>query len=150
MKYLKLIISQVALVTIILIGYSFWKYPYFRENIATFIKLSTTNIPEPLTELYFEKHLELPNTIVDNERVDFSFTIHNLEHSSVKYLYLIYVEDDKGKKVIEKGEVSINHEDYSTINIALPSLDNVRTKVVVQLSGITTQQISFWMEPRQW
>lgn len=141
-------ISQILLVLLSLTIYSVWRYPDLRTNIQETWRLSTTSVPETLTELYFENHLDLPKAISESGTTDFSFTIHNLENKSVEYAYLIYAKNENGEMVLSKDKVTIDHDQSKTVSVNIPVNDNIRTKIIIQLTGVSTQQIAFWMEAR--
>lgn len=93
------------------------------------------------TELYFIN--DLPKTIKINERYDFSFAIHNLEHKKMTYNYAIYYN----KKKIDQGYVNLNHDETTTITrsfIAKKKLENPLIPISVQLLN-TNQEIHFWV-----
>ncbi|MEM4638011.1 MAG: hypothetical protein QXK76_03265 [Candidatus Woesearchaeota archaeon] len=52
----------------------------------------TKPAPEKFTELYFNNHKELPKYIDLNEKYNYSFTIHNLEHEEKNYSINITTE----------------------------------------------------------
>jgi hypothetical protein len=66
---------------------------------------------EPLTELYFENHAELPKHIFLNKSYNLSFTIHNLEYQDMNYEYIIEVFDENGTFMNE-----INKQSFSLAN----------------------------------
>jgi len=51
---------------------------------------------EPLTEVYFENHTELPKHLFLNQSYDFTFTVHNLEEQDMNYEYIIESYDENG------------------------------------------------------
>lgn len=114
------------------------------------VTLATTVKPETFTELYFENHINLPNTIVLGKENSFKFTIHNLENKDMAYPYEVYIKcQDTGcngqKQIIDQGSISIKNNQYKTIsedyNIELPTN---RVMVVVNLIN-KNQQIDFWI-----
>ena len=73
---------------------------------------------EPLTELYFENHTELPKHLFLNKEYSFSFTIHNLEYQDINYDYSIEVFDEKENFMFEldKGSFLLADNESWTIN----------------------------------
>lgn len=119
-------------------------------NIPTIKNLLTQYhlLPEPekLTELYFEKHLELPNRIEIGKEQKFSFTIHNLEYAETIYAYNISSQDNENLTEIASGEAKLAHEEFKTFDITYQlATASGRTKVSVTLPE-QDQQIHFWLE----
>lgn len=114
-------------------------------SLTRAIRLSTTRLPENLTELYFEDHLNLPKFISPDKQTEFKFTIHNLENQRVDYVYQI-IKDVAGDQVIlEENEVGIDHDNFVTIDKIIGPFDNERTKIIINLP-VQDQSISFWLE----
>lgn len=111
--------------------------------------LATTVKPETFTELYFEDHINLPKAAIKNKVNDFKFTIHNLEYKTMTYPYTIYAEVDGIKQELDKGSVTLRHDDYRTIleSFSLVS-DAKRAKITVLLTD-KNQSIHFWMGESQ-
>ena len=149
MKIIKIVVGQVIVVVLALTIYSIWSYPDLRTSIKDTWRLATTRIPENLTELYFEDHLNLPKTVPDSESVPYAFTIHNLENKRVEYTYVIYAKNEKGSIILTKDQITIDHDKYETIKVSVPPSENIRTRIVVQLTGESTHEIAFWMEARK-
>jgi len=107
--------------------------------------LATTVKPETFTELYFEKHLSLPNKVTLFKENNFNFTIHNLENKDMEYPYEVYIDVNGEKQMINKSSVLIKNNEYKIISedftITIPMQ---RVKVVVNLIN-KNQQIHFWM-----
>lgn len=51
---------------------------------------------EQFTELYFNNPASLPSEAVRGSKIDFSFTIHNLEGADKDYTYSVYFTDATG------------------------------------------------------
>jgi hypothetical protein len=109
------------------------------------IDLATTKKPETLTELYFENHASLPKTIERHTNYSFTFTIHNLEYKAMQYPYVVYLEANNKKIVLDEGLVSLKDGGYTSITEEFGPLKLVRMKITVELAG-RNQPISFWME----
>lgn len=71
--------------------------------------------PERFTELYFENHTNLPKTIVKNETISFSFTIHNMEGKDMEYPYVVYFKNNYGTTTVEKNTALVKDNEYKTI-----------------------------------
>jgi len=71
---------------------------------------------EPLTELYFENHTELPKYIFLDKNYSFSFTVHNLEEQDMNYEYIIefYDEEENFIKEINKKEFFLENNESET------------------------------------
>ena len=130
------IVSGIGLV----VGYSF----------APEVKNSFTPIPEKFTELYFENHLDLPKIMKPDEEQDFSFTIHNLEHTQMNYVVSLTAEPEltpDNSFLIDQVAVPLEHDQSETIQqtFKLPELMSQRVKVTVQLLYLD-QTIHFWVD----
>ncbi len=145
----KIIIGQVITVVIALTIYSIWTYPDLRASIKDTWRLATTRIPESLTELYFEDHLNLPKTIPETEPLPFSFTVHNLENKTVGYKYIVYAITENGSTILSKEEFTLDHDKYETVKTSVSPIENIRTRIVAQITGDSTHEIAFWMEARK-
>jgi hypothetical protein len=73
---------------------------------------------EPLTELYFENHTELPSNISLNSPQSFSFTIHNLEYQKMGYNYTVnaYNENDALLFSLDSDNVVLENNETKTIS----------------------------------
>ncbi len=101
--------------------------------------------PEKFSELYFERHMELPQTSNQNEQIPFRFTLHNLENKVMEYKYQITAETtSSGKLLLDEGFIRLAHNDMKTID-ANPMISSVsgRTKIEVSLPD-QQQNIHFW------
>lgn len=104
-------------------------------------------LPEPVrfSELYFENHMNLPQTSKQNEQLPFRFTLHNLENKTIEYKYQITAETtSSGKLLLDEGFIQLVHDDLETID-ANPMVTSVsgRTKIEVNLPD-QQQNIHFW------
>lgn len=92
---------------------------------------------EPLTEVYFENHTQLPNIIQLDKTYNYSFTIHNLEHQKMRYTYSVDMYSEEGEWIDSLGsdEIILLHDE-------MVKVDNVfnfgypinRTKIVVNVT----------------
>ncbi|MBR9705433.1 hypothetical protein GOV14_00195 [Candidatus Pacearchaeota archaeon] len=69
---------------------------------------------EPLTEVYFEEHSELPKHIFANQTYNFSFTIKNQEYDDIDYVYNITVADASKGYDLEKGQIMLKDKQSKT------------------------------------
>lgn len=72
---------------------------------------------EPLTELYFENHTELPKYLFLNKLYNYSFTVHNLEYQDMKYNYEVnaYDENDTFLYKMDSGEIYLADNETKTV-----------------------------------
>jgi len=107
---------------------------------------------EPLTEVYFENHTELPKHLFLNQGYDFVFTVHNLEEQDMNYEYNIGVFDEEGKFMFEvgSGEFFLENEGAETFTqdfMFLEVFDRARINVqVVKIPGDEKP----WFEKKLW
>jgi hypothetical protein len=108
--------------------------------------LALTHQPEPLTELYFEDHTNLPQTIELGEKQSFRFTIHNLEYTPTTYTYEISSIDDVSNITFATGSTTLAHDAFATTAVQyIESTTSGRVKIQVSLVG-RDQSIHYWME----
>ena len=71
---------------------------------------------EPLTELYFENHANLPKNIEVGKKYSFVFTIHNLEYRDMNYTYNVSAFDNEGNLIFEldKGDIFLKNNESKT------------------------------------
>jgi len=115
---------------------------------------------EPLTELYFENHTELPKTLKIGEECRFAFTIHNLEYIDMNYTYEITAEYRNEKRVINTDNVFLADNESKMINEKFKLNEHFeRAKINVKLIKLTenpmqkdpnlkniTINIHFWVD----
>jgi uncharacterized membrane protein len=96
---------------------------------------------EPLTELYFNNHENLPKTVEPNKLYKFSFTINNLEYKNMTYNYIV-----KGYNMtIDNNNVTLeNNQSASIIEYFLMPENFTRTNITVTIKN--NQSIHFWVE----
>jgi hypothetical protein len=82
---------------IFIFGGLFFAYQFGPEIYAQLNRWKLIPANEHFTELYFENHLNLPKYIVPNRKMNFSFTIHNLEGHKTVYHYTVYAVSSDGK-----------------------------------------------------
>jgi hypothetical protein len=73
---------------------------------------------EPLTEVYFEDHLEIPAQVRSNDIQEFSFVVRNLEYRDVRYYYNVGVFGENGEllKSIDAGSVELEHDESLSLD----------------------------------
>lgn len=71
---------------------------------------------EPLTELYFENHTQLPKNIFLNKDYNFSFTLNNLEYKEMNYKYEVNAEYNNKIEKIDDNFILLNNNESKTIN----------------------------------
>jgi hypothetical protein len=101
---------------------------------------------EPLTELYFNNHLELPSEASVGEPVHFSFTIHNLEGREMEYEYAIEVSYNDSSRFIIEDVISVGEGEYAEIAKSVTFVepfDRAKVEVLLESKG---QSIHFWVD----
>jgi len=113
-----------------------------------FIVLSKIPIGiEPLTELYFNNHTNLPSTIEPSKAYSFSFTINNLEYKNMTYNYVIIAEyDNKSTNIDNKYVALVNNQSVSIPETFLIPENFTRAKILVTIKG--SQTIDFWVNQK--
>lgn len=81
--------------------------------------------PERITELYINKHTELPTTYRPGQQQNISFTIHNIEFATIEYNYVIIQlsEDKTVSNTLEQGKISLNQDQSEAIDKTITMLD---------------------------
>ena len=133
-----LILAMSFFVGLLRVAYSI---PQAKEAIA----LATTKKAETFTELYFENHISLPKIIKRYEFYNFTFTLHNLEQRDMEYSYVIYVQRDNEKIILNKGKAYVKSDEYKSVREDFGPLKNLRSKIVVEIIN-KNQSIHFWIE----
>jgi hypothetical protein len=101
--------------------------------------------PETMTELYFDNNANLPGTVTNNQAISFSFVIHNLEMTDYQYVYRVFVEANRTKRIIDSGHVLVKNNQYYVKNEKFNLTQaSGRQEVVVELTN-KQQSIDFWI-----
>jgi len=106
--------------------------------LAIFL-LVLTQIPlgiEPLTEMYFENHTDLPKYLFLDKPYDFSFTVHNLEYQKMRYVYTINAYDENNTLLykLNSGNFILENNESKTIYEEFTKKEHFdRTKIVVDI-----------------
>lgn len=114
------------------------------------IKTALTPRPENFTELFFEKHLELPKIIKQGQVNSFAFTIHNVEYKTMTYPIEVSYEDEVAtgsSNILERSQVTLAHDESKTIPVSyiIPTSVQTRDKITVKLVNLD-QTIHFWVQ----
>lgn len=100
--------------------------------------------PEKLTELYFNDNANLPVSATSNQVVGFAFVIHNLETSDYQYAYVVSVNANDARRIVDSGNVLVKNNQYYLKNERFYLMNSSgRQKVVVELTN-KQQSIGFW------
>ena len=73
---------------------------------------------EPLTEVYFEDHINLPSSLPAGEIRIFSFSVNNLEYQDMRYWYNVSIFDVDGSfvKMVNFGNFELEHNESLTLS----------------------------------
>jgi len=102
--------------------------------------------PEKFTELYFNDSANLPNSATNNQVISFAFVIHNLEATDYLYVYVVSVNANGTRQVVDSGSVLVKNNQYYVKDEKINLMNSPgRQEVVVELTNIR-QSIDFWIE----
>jgi hypothetical protein len=112
--------------------------------------------PERLTELYYEKHTELPTTYAPDMQQSYSFTVHNLEYRTTAYKYEVMEqsEDSSQRRVLSSGSFALEHDRSRTTAITISPIDfGPRVKIVTTINKNVSdndgnESIHYWVTRR--
>ncbi len=92
-------------------------FAFFQKSTIIYLldKYKLIPRPETFSELYFSDHLSLPKTINQNEPINYSFVIHNLEASDKNYPYKIYYISGDEYKLLNEGQELVKQNETKTI-----------------------------------
>lgn len=124
----------------------FLSNPIRQQIIKNYWQQTTQTNTEPFTELYFEHSDELPLSPLVASNQTYNFIIRSFESKPTIYTYMINQITKGEQKMIGSGQVELMPSQQRLVPITLPEIKNVRTEIVVVLTGETTQHISFWLE----
>jgi hypothetical protein len=73
---------------------------------------------EPLTEVYFENHTQLPSSVELGKLYNYSFSVHNLEHQRMRYVYTIDLIDENNTLLfnMDSGEFVLAHDESMIVD----------------------------------
>lgn len=105
---------------------------------------------ERFTELYFEKHLELPKKASFNTTYPFSVVIHNLEGRPFTYQLEAIAQDESSPIITQtfyKADVTLGSRETRVIpmQLRLPAIFSEKVKISIFLRNVD-QSIHFWTE----
>lgn len=102
--------------------------------------------PERFTELYLEDHLALPRSYNPKRNNSFTFTVHNLEHKPMDYVYVVEAISTESARIISRGNFRLEHDGYKSVTAKIASTEaQVRTKINISLEN-KDQSIHFWVD----
>jgi len=103
---------------------------------------------EPLTELYFTQHLELPKTIEVNKTYNFSFSVHNLEYEPIIYKYEVTGEYNNKTVQFDINSIGLDNNQTKTIDETFKINEHFdRAKISVNLLN-RQEVIHFWVDEK--
>jgi len=141
----RLIVKIILLIFVICSVIGLVKFINIPSSIKETFALATTIKPETFTELYFEDHLNLPKMIERHTEYSFVFTVHNVESKDVDYPYVVYLQRDNQKIILDQGNLNLKDNEYKSVKEDFGPLKILGLKIVVELVN-ENQNISFWME----
>jgi len=105
---------------------------------------------EPLTELYFEEHTELPRHVFLDKEYNFSFSVVNLEYRGMDYEYSVVAEVGEETRELDSGVISLWHEENGTIEESF-SFDEgfEKAKIVVNIEKVPIGEEP-WFKKKLW
>jgi hypothetical protein len=99
--------------------------------------------PEKLTELYFNNNADLPGTAT--QVIRFAFVIHNLETTDYQYVYVVSVNANGTRHIVDSGNVLVKNNQYYVKNEQFKSYHAPGSQeVVIELTN-KQQSIDFWI-----
>ena len=106
-------------------------------------EFSIENDEDKFTELFFEKHTNLPYKISQGKIYSFAFTVNNHEQMDMAYPYEVFITLADEKFLLDKGVISVKDSESHTKKIEFRINDPfLQTKVTVSLPE-QDQQINF-------
>lgn len=110
---------------------------------------------EPLTELYLEKHTELPKNVFLNKTYNFSFTTHNLEYQDVQYDYIVNAYDVNNALLfsIDSGSFALANNESKSVNVDYKfdsSFNRAKIQVIITKNLIGAPEFKrklWWPDP---
>jgi len=101
--------------------------------------------PEKLTELYFNNNAQLPSTATSSQGISFTFVIHNLETTDYQYVYVVSVNVNGTRRIVDSGNVQVKDSHYFVKNENFNLTNRSGSQnVVVELTN-KRQSIDFWI-----
>jgi len=66
---------------------------------------------EPLTEVYFENHTNLPRNVFLNKTYNFEFTVHNLEYMDMPYTFIVSREYNNKTEILDRADFFLKNNE---------------------------------------
>jgi hypothetical protein len=104
--------------------------------VAYQVKISTTEMPEKLTELYFDNPDTLPTTVKPNQPVTIRYHIHNLEYQGTAYQVRVSLVTNGKVSTIEQKAFTLPSSASVDIPVTFtPTASGTNYELVVNLIG---------------
>lgn len=130
----------VILVVGMLIFFNLNRAPIYNE----LVNLDLIPKPEKLTELYFNNNANLPGSATSNQVISFAFVIYNLETTDYQYAYVVSVNANGTRHIVDSGNVLVKNNQYYVKNEQFNLMNSPGSQeVVVELTN-KQQSIDFW------
>ena len=104
---------------------------------------------EPLSEVYFENHTQLPTIVFLNRTYNYTFSVHNLEYREMNYTYNITADYLGISSILDQGSFSLADNETRTISEYFNFGGSFqRAKIIVYVTKDTGEviDIHFWVE----
>ena len=113
--------------------------------------------PERLTELYFIHNAHLPVVLKPGKTQAVGFTIHNLEHQTTTYRYVVAAIAPAKEQILGEGTATLAHDAFRDVSrtFVVPKLGpRLEIRISLEYSGIPlgqdsarpeTQAIHYWV-----
>lgn len=139
------LVSLLLLGVILVVGVIF----YFNINRANiYNELGNLDLipkPEKITELYFNNSANLPSSATSNRVISFAFVIHNLEMTGYQYDYMVSVNLNGKRHIVDSAKVLVKNNRYYVKNEIFNLMNSPgRQEVLVELVNLH-QSIDFWI-----
>ena len=139
-KLASLLMIGVTLVVGMLIFFNLNRASIYNELVS----LDLIPKPEKLTELYFNDNANLPDSATGNQVISFVFVIHNLETTDYRYAYVVSVNANGTRHIVDSGNVLVKNNQSYVKNEMFNLLNSPGSQeVVVELTN-KQQSIDFW------
>ena len=136
-----LIIAGSILCSIMILIFSIDKIASYPKNYPT----GLVSKEESFTALYFENSENLPGKVAKGEKIDFSFTIKNMEGTDKEYEYEVYLKNGTNNKrvAVDRKKIWIKNGGSATIPESYTfQQDHMKEILIVELRG-ENQKIHF-------
>ena len=142
-------IRSLQLVIIVFVGGLFLLYFFRAPLLSALDELKLLPRDERLTELYLNNIEKLPSAINAGQTVTFSFTIRNLEGTTVEYPYVVFMQQN-GVTVatIDQSSVSLLDGEIKTIGQSYTFETTPETTVTVFIHLLDQNQTLHFILPQ--